>query len=192
VIATTTGIVKVSQNIGFDKHELYQRFSTLIQSSAFEQPISLVRSYDPDGSGWNGASARIGAQSVFPVSLKKMLVGPRQVPDVNMIAVILPEGHWLELGFSREIVDGPGIDICFDGFDDNWTDGKLPDIFITDGGGQEVQITSPASFQGSGNGWLLTGFDISHLSIPFKPYALRFVGTDNGPWLYSVWARVGQ
>lgn len=164
-----------------------------IDLEAFESPNSMIGMYDPDGNGWEAAYYRQGGP-VIPFSPEKLLVGarPQKQPDINLI-VILPKDHWLELGFPGEIVDGPGIDVCWDGR----TNGEMPALFISDGAGQEVQITSAPSYLGLENGYGLIGFDISALSIPFKPRALRFVGTHNkGPWggveLWGVWARTSR
>ncbi len=163
----------------------------LTRTRAFENPTSLIRSY-PNSDGWKAANYLGQGQPVASVLPEKLLVGPRQQSDLNLV-VILPKGHWLELGFSGEIVDGPGIDVCFDGR----SNGGLPLIFLTNGAGEEVQLNSTASFQSTGGGYGFVGFDISGLPLSFKPRALRFAGADDkGPWggaeLYSVWARVSR
>jgi RNA polymerase sigma-70 factor, ECF subfamily len=174
-----TGVLHTGSNI-----------SGVVNTGAFEQPISLIRSYDHDGSGWKGGNYLNASQPIVSVSPENLLVGPRSRSNSNLV-VILPANHWLELGFAGEIVDGPGIDVCFNG---RFT-GAPPRIFITDGAGQEVQIVSAASYQKTNNNCLIVSYDISGLSLPFKPRALRFVGADNeGPWggavLWGVWARV--
>ena len=183
---STASIVKT-----FD-FKVFQRSPTsirdIVYTKAFENPSSLIRAY-PDG-GWQAADYTKQQQPAIPVLPQNLLVGPRQP---NSYYVILPEGHWLELGFSGEIVDGRGIDICFDGR----VSGKSPIIFITDGAGQEVQITSAPSYQNRADGYGFTAFDISGLTLPFKPRALRIVGADNaGPWggaeIWAVWARVSK
>jgi RNA polymerase sigma factor (sigma-70 family) len=191
VISTTALIKNAEFHISSNKYKPPRKsLNEVIRTNAFEQPISLVRSYDPDGSGWKGANYLKQKQPAFSVLPEKLLVGDRQKADANLV-VILPENHWLELGFSSEIIDGPDIDICFDGR----SIGEPPRIFITDSAGQEVEIASATRYQAFSAGYLLTGFDISDLSLPFKPCALRFVGTDNkGPWggaeLFGVRARV--
>jgi RNA polymerase sigma-70 factor (ECF subfamily) len=162
----------------------------IVHTAAFENPTSLIRTY-PSSDDWKAANYLEQGQPVALVLPEKLLVGPRQQSNLNLV-VILPKGHWLELGFSGEIIDGPGIDICFDG----GVRGEPPLIFITDGAGQEVQITSTPTYQKSGV-YGFTAFDISGLSLPFKPRALRIVGADNkGPWggaeLWGVWARVSR
>jgi hypothetical protein len=198
IVAAAAAIIATSITVGTFKptkndatvNTNSNKIATVAVSTNFEQPISVIRSYDPDGSGWMGANNRMAEQSLVPVSLEKLLVGTRQTSDSNL-TVIIPANHWIELGFSGEIVDGPGIDINFIGK----VAGQPLRIFITDGAGQEVEITSPASYQNNRHGGPLTGLDISGLSLPFKPRALRFVGVDNqGPWggaaLWGVWARV--
>jgi RNA polymerase sigma factor (sigma-70 family) len=215
VISTTTTTVKVFKNnaeshTGSTRYVLFDGNFNTIRQRDF-RPTSIIRTY-PDGSEWKGANyleqsgwssaylAQSGWQGDYneqrqpgpavSVSLEKLLVGSRQKGDENLV-VILPANHWLELGFAGEIIDGPGIDICFDGR----ATGEPPIIFITDGAGQEVQITSAPSYNNPTNGYRLTAYDISGLSLPLNPHAMRFVGTDNkGPWggaeLWGVWARV--
>ena len=179
VFKNDAGVLRTGSNI-----------SNVVSTEAFEQPISLIRSDDPDGSGWKGGNYLNAKQPIVSVSPENLLVGPRSGSNSNLV-VILPKDHWLELGFAGEIVDGPGIDIRFNGR----LAGKPPRVFITDGAGQEVQIVSAASYQKTNNNCLSVGYDISGLSLPFKPRALRFVGADNeGPWggavLWGMWARV--
>ena len=170
-----------------------QSFRDVVTSNAFKRPTSLLRAYNPNGGGWKGADYRMQERPAVSVSPEKLLVGPRQQSN-SYLVVILPKDHWLELGFSGEIVDGPGIDVYFDGR----TYGELPLVFLTDDAGQEIQITStPSHSSFFRSGYQLTGFDISGLSLPFKPRALRFVGVDDkGPWggaeLYDVRARISR
>jgi RNA polymerase sigma-70 factor (ECF subfamily) len=199
VMSTAIGTVKVFKNDA----AVYSRSDKSIRSdnstfdildaNAFESPTFLIRAYDPDGGGWKAADYRMQYQSAVSVSPERLLVSPRRPSNLYLV-VILPRDHWLELGFSGEIVDGPGIDVYFDGR----TYGELPLVFVTDGAGQEIQVTSAPSHSGFfRGGYQLTGFDISGLSLPFKPRALRFVGAeDKGPWggteLYAVRARVSR
>ena len=167
-------------------------FRQLVNPNDFEKPSSIIRSYIPDGGGWKAVDNRVQQQQVISVLPEQLLVGSRQ-PGLENLMIILPQGCWLELGFSGEIVDGSGVDIVYD----SRTTGASPLIFITDGAGQEIQITSIPKYQEEGAGWRITAFDISGLSLPFKPRALRIVGADNaGPWggaeIWAVWARVSK
>jgi RNA polymerase sigma-70 factor (ECF subfamily) len=202
---TTIGTVKVARNDAavplrsnesvrsVESVRIDDRMFNVVNTNAFERPTSLIRAYDPNGGDWKGADYRMQGRPVVSVSPKRLLVDPRQQSNFYLV-VILPKDHWLELGFSGEIVDGPGIDVYFDGR----AYGEQPLVFITDGAGQEIQITStPVYSHFFSKGYRLTGFDISGLSLPFKPRALRFVGTNNeGNWggaeLYAVRARVSR
>ena len=160
----------------------------IVNSKGFEHPSSLIRA-NPNG-WWRAKDYTKEQQPAIQVLPQTFLVGPR---EKNSYFVVLPQGHWLELGFSGEIIDGKGIDIGLD----QRNIGALPLVFITDGAGQEVQITSAPVFHEFGNGYRMVGFDISGMSIPFKPRALRIVGADNaGPWggaaIWGVWARVSR
>lgn len=157
----------------------------VIRNSDFQNPSFLIRSYNPDGSRWKTTNSVV----VFPEEL-----GARSLnPPYSSLNLVLPEGYWLEWGFPGEIIDGPGIDIYLYGK----STGKPPVIFITDGAGQEVQITSAAIYEKTKDGRNLVTFDISGLSLPFKPRAIRIIGADNegpsgGVELYSIWARVSR
>lgn len=194
----TIGTVTVSRNdtaVSSNSSERVRFDNSILEvmnNDAFERPTSLLRSYNPNG-GWKGADYRMQFQSAVSVSPKRVLVGRPKEPD-SYLVVILPRDHWLELGFSGEIADRPGIDVYFEGR----SYGEQPLVFLTDGAGQEIQITSTPSRSAFGmDGYQAIGYDISGLSLPFKPRALRFVGADDkGPWggteFRSVMARISR
>ncbi len=197
-LSTAPATIKTAKII---KNNVYQRSSQkiipLIKTKAFERPISLIQSY-PDSSKWKGAKGSPYKMQILPtksMSPQEVLVGPILRGYYTYHVLIIPAGHWLELGFSGEILDGRGIDICIDY---RAPTGQAPLIFITDGAGQEVQLTSIHSYYDfPGRGCLFVGFDISDLSLPFEPRALRLVGTDDkgprrGVEVCGVWARVNR
>lgn len=187
---TTVGTVKVMKEDKIVNPAYDGSLRGAVQSGNLKKPIAIIGEYNPGNNGWKGAdylSQRRTTESVLP---EELLIGERKRTD---LVIIIPKGSWLELGFSGEIVDGPGADVCFDGR----MRGELPQIFLTDGAGEEFPLTSTASFQSTGGDYGFVGFDISELSVPFKVRALRFVGADSeGIWggseLYAVWARVSQ
>lgn len=189
MVSATIGTVKVFKS-DIKTYPNNTSLSNIVKTKAFELPSFLSGAYDPDGDNWKLVDPLKKGLSVITVSENHYFSFNHEPSHAS---VVLPKGHWLELGFSGEIVDGPWVDICFS----SKSIGQPPLVFITDGAGQEVQITSTPVYQDIGNGRRLTGFDISGLSLSFKPRALRFVGVDNeGQWggteLAGIWARVSQ
>ena len=119
---------------------------------------------------------------------ERLLVGNR---PQNSLIMIVPQDHWLELGFSGTIINGPGVDLVFDGR----TLSTEPQVFLTNGTGKEYELVTPSGYRNFGGGYKLTLYDLNGISLPFEPQAVRIVGTNNdGPWkgteLYLVRARV--
>lgn len=196
----TIAVVVMTTLIGISTYKTFTGNSNIqetnlrniVSAGFFELPSSVIRAYDADSDGWKAVDYVQQGQTLFSVSPDSLLVGPRKQSNMNLV-VILSKGDWLEFGYSGQISDGPGVDVCIDGR----FSGKYALIFITDGEGQEVQLNSPVSYQNFGGGYRMVGFDISNLSLPFEPRAVRIVGVDDsGPWsgeeLYAAWARVSR
>jgi len=153
----------------------------------FKYPYQLVDAYDPDGDGWLGVQ-RYGLDPVR-ISPEQWLVGP---PRSNQSVVILPVDHWVELKFRGKIIDGPGDDILIIERDAN---GEQALVFITDGAGNEYLLgTAMAGTSGQPSRTEI-GFDISGVSLPFVPCAVRIIcikegGETRGFDLHSVSTRI--
>lgn len=152
----------------------------------FEYPYHLLDAYDPDGDGWKGIEANETAS--VPVVPEKWLVGP---PLSAQSSVILPTGHWIELKFRGKIVDGPGYDISLIEWGAN---GEQAGVFITDGAGNEYLLGMATAGTSSRQAPTEIGFDISGISLPFVPCAVRILGIKGGGGtpgfdLHSVRAR---
>ena len=154
---------------------------------AFEYPTGIVDACDPDGNSWEGIKAN--ETSWVPIVLKKWLVGP---PPSKQSSVILPTDHWIELKFRGRIVDGPGDDI----FLIEWgANGEHALVFITDGAGGEYLLGT--AMAGTSGQQMPTeiGIDITGISLPFVPCAVRVLGIKGGGAtpgfdLHSVRARI--
>lgn len=138
----------------------------------FEYPYHLLDAYDPDGDGWKGIEANETVS--VPVVPEQWLVGP---PPSVRSAVILPVDHWIELKFRGRIVDGPGYDILLVEWDEN---GEQAGVFITDAVGNEYLLG--IAMAGTSGQPVTTeiGFDISGISLPFVPCAVRILGIKGG------------
>ena len=139
------------------------------ENKTFEYPYKLVDACDPDGNGFYGLDPN--GDNIEQAELQ-WLVGP---PPTPLIAISLPQEHWVEVKFRGRIFDGPGDDIEIT----EWgAVGEQADIFITDGAGQE-QFIETVTIPDTG-GQILThlGLDISGLSLDFVPRAIRIFGLD--------------
>ncbi|MHC4790757.1 MAG: RNA polymerase sigma factor [Planctomycetota bacterium] len=155
--------------------------------TAFQYPFQLADSYNPDGNGWQGKKGRDAL--LIPIVPEKWLV---DAPRSNQSAVILPVDHWVELKFRGKIVDGPGDDIFLIEWDAN---GEQAGVFITDGAGNEYWLGMAMAGTSGQPTRTEIGFDISDISLPFVPCAVRIVGIKEGGKtrgfdLHSVRARI--
>ncbi|MHC4657436.1 MAG: RNA polymerase sigma factor [Planctomycetota bacterium] len=156
-------------------------------NKVFEYPYQLLDAYDPDGDGWQGYKGRDAL--LIPIIPEKWLVG---APRSNQSAVVLPVEHWIELKFGGKIVDGPGDDIFLIEWDAN---GEQAGVFITDGEGNEYWLGMAMAGTSGQPTRTEIGFDISDISLPFVPCAVRIVGIKEGGKtqgfdLFSVRARI--
>jgi RNA polymerase sigma-70 factor (ECF subfamily) len=138
----------------------------------FEYPYQLLGAYDPDGNGWQGVKA--GAIFPIPIIPERWLVGP---PPEYRSALVLPMEHWVELKFRGRIVDGPGHDVLLVEWDAN---GEVARVFITDGAGNEYPLGMAMAGTSGQPSRTKIGFDISGISLPFVPCAVRIVGVKEG------------
>jgi RNA polymerase sigma-70 factor (ECF subfamily) len=156
-------------------------------NKVFEYPCRLLDAHDPDGDGWQGNKGPDAP--LIPIDPEKWLV---RAPRSNQSAVVLPIDHWLELKFCGNIVDGPGDDIFLIEWDAN---GEQAGVFITDGAGNEHWLGMAMAGTSGQPTRTEIGFDISDISLPFVPCAVRIMGVKEGGNtqgfdLFSVRARI--
>ena len=146
-----------------------------IGKGAFEYPSHLVAAYDPNGDGWKGVKVKRWRQpSIVSADPDKWLVGDS---SLGKRAVILPAEYWVELKFPGRIVDGPGDDIFLIEFGGQMDRAY---VFITDGAGSEHPLGIAQIEASKKSGFREIGLDISGISLPFVPRAIRVVGIDTG------------
>ena len=141
------------------------------QESNFEYPYYLLDKYNPDGISWTG----MDPNGYWPVEVipEELLVG--EPPTLNVSGVTIPIDHWIELLFRGQIVDGPGDDIFMVELD---SVGEQALVFLTDGNGREYLLGYGAVPNTNEHGPKTVSFDISGISLPFVPRAVRILGID--------------
>jgi hypothetical protein len=164
----------------------------LAGGDALEYPCYLLDAYDADGSCWTGMDPQGRYQGPIRVVPEEWLVGP---PPSEKSGVTLPPDHWVEVQFRGPIVDGPGDDVVLIELGPVSEQAR---VFITDGGESHEYLLGLATAGSLGTGVDPTeiGFDISGISLPFVPRAVRIVGIDTGGQapgfdVASVRARIG-
>ena len=141
------------------------------EEGTFEYPHYMLDSYNPDDDCWKG----MDADGLWPVPVipDRWLVGTPPALDVS--GVTIPVDHWVELKFRGKIVDGPGHDIFLAEIDPV---GEQALVFVTDGSGQEYLVGLAAVPEHGGHSVTNVGLDISRVTLPFVPRAVRIVGVD--------------
>ncbi|UCC97487.1 MAG: hypothetical protein JSW66_16795 [Phycisphaerales bacterium] len=147
----------------------------LAGDNALDYPCYLLDAYDADASCWAGMDTDGRYEGPIRVVPEQWLVGP---PPSEKSGVTLPPDHWIELQFRGPIVDGPGDDIVLIELGPVSEEAR---IFITDGAGREYLLGLATSGSvGGGVDPTEIGFDISGISLPFVPRAVRILGVDTG------------
>lgn len=141
-------------------------------SAGFEYPTVVLDAYDADENCWMG----IDALGRYPSNVRPegLLVGPPPSPES---AVTVPTDHWLDLGFSGELVDGQGDDIVVS---ETGRAGEQALLFVTDGGDQEYLLTRLVIDFTMMQEISHVGADLAGVELPFVPRAIRLVALDMG------------
>jgi len=142
--------------------------------ATMEYPHFLLDAYNPDGGCWSGMGVRGWWDWPVPVVPEKWLVGP---PPKEYTGVTLPTDHWVELKFRGRIVDGSGDDIRLIELGQC---GEQALVFLTDGIGQEYLLGRAKALSPGEHAPTNIDFNISGISLPFIPCAIRLVATTMG------------
>ncbi len=183
----TTGVVRRSEATPHPAiPDRYARLAPLLQEDDFAYPSSVIAALSPGGSGFMGLDGAQTRSRPIPVACADVLVGKPRHSDWRLI---LPEGHWVEVGFDGSIVDGPGPDLFYTGW-------YCPIIQVSlTGGAGDVYELPIVTCEGNCDCFHIVPFDISGLALSFEPRGIRVGGV--GSWyryqgfeLASVRARI--
>ncbi len=142
-------------------------------------PLQIIGSHNPEGNGWEAVSAEDDEETLTPDPLDLQAILARQWYKCHFI---IPEGHWIEFGFGRQINNGIGFDVRYDCLDT----GNFPDVFLTDGQGRTLQLANPV-IEPLEERAQRVSFDLTDVEIPFEPVGVRVQGRGlEGPWKASV------
>jgi hypothetical protein len=141
-------------------------------SAVFEYSTVVLDAYDADESCWTG----IDSLGRYPARAlpEQWLVGP---PLSAELAVTIPTDHWVELGFSGELVEGDGDDIVLV---ETGKAGEQALLFVTDGGDREYLLTKLVIESTMIQELSTVGANLAGIELPFVPRAIRLVALDMG------------
>ena len=148
-------------------------FADDAERSAFRYPVHLTDIFNPENDCWTGMD--INGNYPKTVIPEIWLIGE---PLSEVSGVTFRPDHWVELQYRCPIVDGPGDDIIIS---EIGPAGEHALVFLTDGAEQEYLLGEAISGDTGGEVEpTLIYFDISGLSLPFEPRAIRIVALDYG------------
>jgi len=171
--------------------DLYGHLYPLLNHIEFMAPSQVIDVNDPDKDGFGVVN--LNTPQSLALALK-----PDQLEDVLLakshLGLVLPKGHWVELGFDGPLHDGPGPDVLITTRACRF----YTRVFVSDGLGQVFELTKPQCLA-RGVCWHkhILDFDLAKLDLPFEPLAIRVMGISNrgrvkGIEFYSMHARIAR
>jgi len=167
VLCLTAGMWHSHSRYRADQAESMSMSALLDQGNALALSTRIITAHDPDASGW---------QRLLPHDDGSVF---RQAVDFQTIiqnkwhyfCLAVPEGHWLEFGFDRALINGPGFDITYHCLQS----GGLAKVYLTDGQDQRYELKHPKVR--SRLRWdFHVYFDLADADPPFAPVAIRIEG----------------
>lgn len=169
--------------------ELYSHLYPLLNQTEFVAPTQVIDVNDPDNNGFgvvNLNAPQSPAQPLKPDQLETVLLTqPHR-------GLVLPQDHWVELGFEGPLHDGPGPDLLIVTRACRF----YTRVFVTDGLGKVFELPEPQCLR-RGVCWHkhILDFDLAGVKPPFEPQAVRVMGRFSrgrvqGIEYYSARARI--
>jgi RNA polymerase sigma-70 factor (ECF subfamily) len=169
--------------------ELYSHLYPLLNQMEFVAPSRLVNVNDPDNDGF-----LIVNRDRPQTPVRRLQTAQLRIDLVNQprMGIVLPKGHWIELGFDGPLRDGPGPDLLIVTRHCR----SYTRVFVTDGMSKVLELPQPQCLRMGVCRYIhIIDFDLAGLDIPFEPHAVRLMGNFNnnqvrGIEFYSVRARI--
>jgi RNA polymerase sigma-70 factor (ECF subfamily) len=168
----------------FNKHT--QGLNNLIDAGVVVPPVTLIGvNYSHDGGFLQ--------KDLTGSSRSQMVKGDAIIPILNpknIQCVVIRAQNWIEVGFERDIVDGPGPDIFVGALGC-----KHFYLFVTDRAGSEYQLAHHPCDPKEHGQYELMEFDLAGHDLPFKPTAVRLAvvgGSIPGNNLHTLCARIAD
>ena len=153
------------------KHSFKGTFRPPALTSVYAQlsnPSRVIKTQAPPGSPWRAYVPPKAPTRITSAVLEANLLRKDRTQDLY---IQIPAGYGVHLEYPGPVTDGPGIDILLDARNSN----QGPKVWITDGDKQEIEL-SVTRRQPTGNGFVMTGYDLAGLDIPFVTRSLRLEG----------------
>ncbi|MGD2094602.1 MAG: RNA polymerase sigma factor [Phycisphaerales bacterium] len=163
-----------------------QSLNNLIEAGIVVPPVTLIgANYSHDGG--------LLQKDLTKSSRSRMVKGDAIVPILNpknIQCVVLRYQNWIEVGFERDLVDGPGPDIFVGS-----VGCKHFYLFVTDGAASEYRLAHHLCDPNEHGQYELMEFDLAGHNIPFTPKAVRLVVAGvsiPGNNIHTLCARIGK
>lgn len=171
--------------------EIYAHLYPLLDLEEFVPPSNVIAANDPNEDG-----LLVIEQSAPELARQRLPKDNIPIDLVNQprTGLVLPENHWVELGFDGPLHDGPGPDILVTTRRCRY----FVRVFVTDGSGKVFELPKPQCLRRRVCGYIhILDFDLKGLDLPFEPHAVRVMGIlindrVTGVEFYSVRARIRQ
>lgn len=137
----------------------------LLEDPCFVSPSHIVAAHDPDGSGWAFCARSQDSSPHLPTTPRTILIDT--APSAKL-AIEVPRQHWIEVGFTHPLHNGPGPDLFFAGWGCT-----AQRIFVTNAAQRIVEIP-PALCVSQPYDYHVVALDLEGLAMEFEPRALRF------------------
>jgi RNA polymerase sigma-70 factor (ECF subfamily) len=181
-IALVTGVIitgSVTTSVMYSRQQETAPTYVLMQDEHFVFPSFIIASSNPQD--WLVTNAFNKQVPHMPTQPEAVLT--QQTYEYGR-CLLLPEGSWVEVGYSGPLVDGPGPDLFFSG----WGCRALR-VSVTDGAGRIYALPTPVCIH---NPYMyhVVSFDLSEHDIPFEARAIRVYGhqADIPPYAFQLQA----
>jgi RNA polymerase sigma factor (sigma-70 family) len=163
----------------------------LSKSSEFVNPTEVTAFNDPDNDGFRLVNSSTQERKPFISTPQQALVED----DTGDICIAMPRNHWVEVTFGGPIIDGPGPDLFYAG----WNCRSMRIILIGEKG-QSIMLPILNCLPDCPARCLcyqIAPFDIAEYNLNFTPVKIRLTGIyDTRPFsgflLSMVRARIPQ
>ncbi len=163
----------------------------LLENSEFVNPVKVTAFDDPDKDGFRLVNSSTSERKPFISTPSSALVDD----DTGDICIAMPRNHWVEVAFAGPIIDGPGPDLFYAG----WNCRSMRIALI---GEQGESLTLPIlnclpDCPKRCMCYQIAPFDIAEYNLDFQPVKVRLTGLyDTRPFsgflLSMVRARIAQ
>lgn len=134
----------------------------------FAYPSAVVGSSNPEGNGWTCVDLSEAGMPAARVDAPTVLV---RRPHGDSVALVLPENHWVQLGFGSTLCDAAGPDLLVTGADIE----DLPEVAAVSDT-NDLFVLAPEGAVSQASGVTLITYDFAQVPASARLAAVRIRG----------------